>query len=71
MSGRFRWTRARYRRADHLARLLSRMQHDLHAPPELVERYFRLWSRYRPEADPLAEPLWLRLSRFKGDDIPF
>lgn len=69
---RFRWNRKTYRQAHHLARLLARyIMPD--QPPAILRRYWELWERQRQrsEADPLEDPLYLRLARFKGDDIPF
>jgi hypothetical protein len=68
---RFRWTRERYRKAHHLNRLLGRHIECWNAPP-LVQLYQHLWSEHdmRSHHDPLADPLSLRLARFKGDDIP-
>ena len=68
---RFRWTRAQYRRADHLARFFARFMYYLpDEKPALLERYFDLWERHPQKLDPLTEPLRWRLSRFT-DDIPF
>jgi hypothetical protein len=67
----FRWTRAKYRKAAHLARFFSRFIYHLpHEKPALLERYFELWERHPQGVDPLTEPLSWRLSRL-SDDIPF
>jgi len=75
MARRFRWTRKSYERAHHLARLVNRMQYLPDEPPALVQRYFDLWAEHERKCDyardPLTESLDYRLSRFKGDDIPF
>lgn len=68
---RFRWTRKKYREADHLARFFARFFHYLpHEKPALLERYFELWERHPQGKDPLTEPLDWR--RWKvSDEIPF
>jgi len=70
---RFRWTRERYYRAQHLDRLLPQLTSTT-SPPSLVVRLHELirqnpgmWNR-----DPLDRPLWLRHhERFGDPDIPF
>lgn len=66
---RFRWTRGRYRKAHHLARLLARFYILPDDAPELVQRYFRLWEQHQQSADPLLAPLRWRLGL--DDEIPF
>jgi hypothetical protein len=70
---RFRWTRAKYRHAAHLARFFARFIYYLpDEKPALLERYFDLWERRPQLEDPLLTPLWIRRDRFKSDDgIPF
>lgn len=71
---RFRWTRERYLKAHRLDRLLCRHIHgwgpDL---PPIVQAFHELWCQQetRSVPDQLADPLYLRLARHKGDDIPF
>ncbi|MDA8522022.1 hypothetical protein [Acidovorax sp. NCPPB 4044] len=66
--GRFRWTRAKYKRASHLARLLPHMPGWRSTPPLLVQRYFDLCEQYPQGTDPLTVPLrW----RHPSDDVPF
>ena len=65
---RFKWTRAKYRRADHLARLLGRQITVVGEEPDLVRRYFELWARHPQHNDPLLQPLRYRVGL---DDIPF
>lgn len=68
MGRRFRWTRAKYRRAHHLSRLLTGLLEYQGSPPPLVERYLELWARYPQKTDPLATPLH---RRYDIDSIPF
>ena len=72
---RFRWTRTTYKHAHHVARLLNRFLDMPDHMPEPVRLYIKLWDNYRashPFRDPLEEPLYWRLDRFKGgDEIPF
>jgi hypothetical protein len=72
MAKRFRWTRKTYRQAHHLSRLLNRFEFP-DDQPAIVAKYFELWNRYWQDhgRDPLNEPIFLRLERFKGDEIPF
>jgi len=66
---RFRWTRERYRKAQHLARFFSRWMYDLPSEtPRLLQRYFDLWERHPQRNDQLLQPLAYRYDR---DDIPF
>lgn len=65
---RFRWTRAKYRRAQHLARLLPRVNYSQSDAPDIVQRYFTLWERYPSYGDPLLTPMRYR---YELDDIPF
>lgn len=66
---RFRWTRERYRKAQHLSRFFSRLGYDLPSdPPRLLQRYFELWERHPQRDDPLLQPVRYRYER---DDIPF
>jgi hypothetical protein len=66
---RFRWTRERYRKAQHLSRFFARWLYELPSdPPRLLQRYFDLWERYPQRNDPLLQPLAYRHDR---DDIPF
>lgn len=70
---RFRWTRARYRKAASLARYFARHVYELPSdPPALVQRYFELWERHPRRDDPLLTPFRYRAC-FAGltDDIPF
>ena len=68
---RFRWTRAKYRKAAHLARFFDRFIYHLpREKPALLQHYFDLWERHPQNADPLSEPLRWRLSRL-SDEIPF
>ena len=65
----FRWTRERYRKAQHLSRFFSRWVYDLPSdPPRLLQRYFELWERHPQRDDPLLQPVRYRYER---DDIPF
>lgn len=66
---RFRWTRERYRKAQHLSRFYARWVYELPSePPQLLQRYFDLWERHRQKDDPLLVPLKYR---HESDDIPF
>lgn len=65
---RFRWTRRKYRHAQHLARLLNRWNVMPDSMPDIVRRYFDLWEEYRETGDPLMTPLRFRYDR---EDIPF
>lgn len=66
---RFRWTRERYRKAQHLARFYGRWVYELPSePPRLLQRYFELWERHPQRDDPLLQPVKYRYER---DDIPF
>ena len=67
----FRWTRERFYKAQHLNRLLCQLP--VNAPP-LVDRYHKLMNEHYDTCcrrDPLLEHLEYRLERFKGDEIPF
>lgn len=64
---RFRWTRAKYRKAHHLNRLLGKLDYYGQKPP-LVERFHELWDRHPQGSDPLLAPIHWRYDR---DDIPF
>lgn len=70
---RFRWTRERYYRAQHLNRFLLHVR-DTNRPPPLVQRLQDLFKAH-PGAmgsDPLLEPVHRRKERRFGDDyIPF
>lgn len=75
---RFRWTRASYRKAQHLSRLLGRMVNLPDRPPLIVERYWELWSEWESsrgyqDRDPLTVPLSRRLAEKHNaeDSIPF
>ncbi len=70
---RFRWNRARYRRAAHLSRYFARHVYDLPSdPPDLLRRYFDLWERHPQRDDPLLQPLrWRDRQRSNDSDIPF
>lgn len=72
---RFRWTRASYRKAHHLSRLLIQLC-DLNSPPPLVERFHKLWADWDQKhgwRDPLEIPLSRRLAERRNDEdgIPF
>ena len=73
---RFRWTRARYKKADHLRRYFNRHVYDLPSePPSLLERYWELWRRHPQAEDPLLDRtlrarLWDK-KHDESDDIPF
>lgn len=62
----YRWTRARYKRAHHLIRLLRRVAY-CQSEPALVKRYIELWEQHPYWGDPLAIPLMFRYE----NDIPF
>jgi hypothetical protein len=67
---RFRWTRERYRKAQHLARFFSRWVYELPGePPRLLQRYFELWERHPQRDDPLLQPVRYRYDR--DMEIPF
>ena len=64
----FRWTRAKYKRAHHLARFLSRVHGLSYKSPALVERYIELWEQHPQFEDPLLTPYtWRR----PVDDFPY
>jgi hypothetical protein len=66
---RFRWTRERYRKAQHLSRFFARWMYELPSePPPLLQRYFELWERHPQRDDPLLAPLSMR---FPDPDVPF
>jgi len=64
----FRWTRKRYRKADSLARFMTRHLYDLPEQPRILRRYFELWDLHPQREDPLLTPVCYRYDR---DDIPF
>lgn len=64
---RFRWTRTKYRRAQHLARLLARFENMPSDAPAIVERYWGLWAQYHSYGDPLLRPISWRYD----PEIPF
>lgn len=64
---RFRWTRERYYRARHLARLLPHIGSAVEPPP-LVRRLFDLEARHPQLPDPLTVSIEWRYDR---SDIPF
>lgn len=66
----FRWTRKRYYRAQHLARLQSQLCTPMQTPA-IGEAYFALMRPIWDQRDPLDRPLWLRLEDTKPDGIPF
>lgn len=67
---RFRWTRERYRKAQHLSRFFARWVYELPSePPQLLQRFHDLWERHRQKDDPLLTPLKYR--RDFDDSIPF
>lgn len=65
------WTRDKYTRAARMARFLDRRYNLLDAPvpPPLLDRYYRLWSRYPSGLDPLTVPMSQR--RRYDTSIPF
>ena len=66
---RFKWTRSKYEKADHLARFYARHIYDFpDSPPMLLQRFWDLWERHRQNDDPLLTPLRFR---HDTDDIPF
>lgn len=68
---RFRWTRERYRKAQHLSRFYARWVYELPSePPQLLQRYFDLWERHPQSDDPLARPHYVRYG-WLGDGVPF
>lgn len=65
---RFRWTRAKYYKAAHLSRLLSRFNYYYTDKPPLVERYLELCEHIeRQGRDPLLTPIGWRYDT----EIPF
>jgi len=67
---RFRWTRDRYRKAQHLSRFFARWVYELPSePPALVQRLHELWERHPQRPDPLLKPISWRYER--DSDIPF
>jgi hypothetical protein len=66
----FRWTRAKYKRAHHLARLFAGFLHYRSEVPELVRRYQELEQQYPNCSDPLLTPLRYRADLRFGD-VPF
>lgn len=69
---RFRWTRAAYKQAAHLDRLIPHLPYYVRKP-ELVNRYHELWAAYtlKHQPDPMRLQLQHRLERYRGDEIPF
>jgi hypothetical protein len=72
---RFHWTRAKYRKAHHLNRLLIQIC-NINSLPPLVERYHELWSEWDSRhscSDPLEVPIARRLAdrHPERDGIPF
>lgn len=65
-----KWTRARYRKAHRLARLIGLVDPGRSEAPALLRRYYELWEQYPQRGDPLQVPLHYR-PRFCDDDIPF
>lgn len=73
MRKRFKWTRDRYYRAKHLARLLSAFE-PYKLPdeqPGLARRYCDLMQPIWKQSDPFERPVWLRLEDTKPDGVPF
>lgn len=70
---RFRWTRARYRKAQHLSRFFARLVYELPSePPALLQRFHELWARHPQGDDPLLTPFkWRRRMLERLDGIPF
>lgn len=73
---RFRWTRALYRQASSLARLLAAYPYHGRGEgrePLLVRRFYRLWDEHPQRDDTLGRvPAWRRLKESRYlDDIPF
>ena len=70
---RFRWTRARYRKAQSLSRYFARHIYDLPSdPPLLLRRFNELWERNPQRDDPLLTPFCWRPNYIALDDgIPF
>lgn len=71
---RFRWTRARYKHAHHLNRLLARMYELPYGdPPAIVQRLWELREAHPQDEDQLLRPFRHRASVMaRGDDgIPF
>ena len=66
----FKWSRDRYRKAQHLLRSFGRWDCEQlpSEPPQLLRRYFELWERHPQHDDPLLLPLKCRYDR---NDIPF
>lgn len=67
------WSRERYRKAHHLARLLPRL-HAGRELPKLVEEYAALWRAWNWQhewgIDPMATSARYRLA-LKRDEVPF
>lgn len=69
---RFQWTRARYHRAHHLARLLPRFYILPEEAPALVQRYWNLWEQHPQRSDELAQPMMSREPYcWRDDGLPF
>jgi hypothetical protein len=76
MARRFRWTRASYRKAQHLSRLIRHLPHCFDDAPEIVKRFWQLWGDWDQKhgwRDPLEIPLSRRLAERRNDEdgIPF
>jgi hypothetical protein len=68
---RFRWTRERYRKAQHLSRFFARWVYELPSErPALLQRFQDLWERHPQRDDPLTRPIRQRRADFE-DSIPF
>lgn len=69
---RFRWTRARYKHAHHLNRLLARMYELPYGDaPAIVQRLWELREAHPQRDDELLQPLRWRLGVKFNDEIPF
>ncbi|WP_310637271.1 hypothetical protein [Delftia acidovorans] len=66
----FRWTRAKYKRARHLARLFGGLLNWRSKVPALVLRYQELEEQYPNYPDLLLTPLRYRAALRFGD-VPF
>lgn len=65
-----RWTRKRWYRAKHLARLMRHIRPYDPSVPQLVGDYIEVVENL-DRRDPLAEPIHYRLTLHKGEIIPF
>lgn len=73
MGRRFRWTRATYKQAQHLDRLMSRFYSLPGVKPPILELFHDLHNKHPQHEDVLLTPVQVRL-RWKqnaDDDIPF